>query len=173
MDYKISLSLILPLLSQLLPAAAQEPTQPGISPACDAFHLVVTGDQCGTIEAQYGITDEEFKEWNPAIDASCSNLWLDYYICVGVSDDATSTTTTTSTSTSTTSGPEPTATPPEPLIPGIVESCQTFYQVQPGDSCYSITMAAGITTAQFREWNTGINAGCTNLWLDYYVCIGV
>ena len=29
---------------------------------------------------------------------------------------------------------------------------------------------AGITVANFRKWNTSINAGCTNLWLDALVC---
>jgi hypothetical protein len=33
--------------------------------------------------------------------------------------------------------------------------------------------AAGVTLAQFRSWNTQIDESCTNLWVDYYVCIGV
>jgi hypothetical protein len=48
-------------------------------------------------------------------------------------------------------------------MPGIVSNCAKFYQVN----------AAGITLAQFRSWNTQIDESCTNLWVDYYVCIGV
>ena len=46
-----------------------EPTQPGIPQNCDSFHLIASGDQCGTIEAKYGITDAQFKAWNPSIDS--------------------------------------------------------------------------------------------------------
>ena len=93
----------------------------------------------------------------------CSNLWLDYYVCVHVPG---ATTTTSST-------PEPTSTLPQPQMPGIVSNCKTFYKVKPGDDCYSIETAAGITLAEFRSWNTQIDASCSNLWVDYYVCTGV
>ncbi|KAE8148761.1 hypothetical protein BDV25DRAFT_12010 [Aspergillus avenaceus] len=138
-----------------------EPTQPGVPSNCDKFHLVASGDQCDTIEAKYGITDAQFRAWNPSIDSNCSNLWLDYYVCVHVPG-----------ATTTSSSPEPTSTGPQPQMPGIVDSCKTFYKVKSGDSCYSINAAAGITLDQFRKWNTQIDATCSNLWVDYYVCIG-
>ncbi|KAG2016846.1 hypothetical protein GB937_006048 [Aspergillus fischeri] len=138
-----------------------QPTQPGLAANCDKFHLVASGDQCDTIEAKYGITDAQFKAWNPSINAQCTNLWLDYYVCVHV-PGATMI-----------SPPQPTPTGPEPQMPGIVSNCAKFYQVKSGDSCWSIDNAAGITLAQFRSWNTQIDENCTNLWVDYYVCIGV
>ncbi|KAH1561607.1 hypothetical protein KXX28_005546 [Aspergillus fumigatus] len=79
----------------------------------------------------------------------CTNLGLDYYVCVHVPS-------------ATTGG-----------LPGIVSNYAKFYQVKSGDSCWSIENAAGITLAQFRSWNTQIDESCTNLWVDYYVCIGV
>ncbi|KAL4769216.1 hypothetical protein BDW60DRAFT_195675 [Aspergillus nidulans var. acristatus] len=139
-----------------------EPTQPGVPSNCDKFHLVASGDQCDTIEAKYGISDAQFKAWNPSIDSSCSNLWLDYYVCVHVPG-----------ATTTSSSPQPTPTGPQPQMPGIVSNCRAFYKVKSGDSCYTIDSAAGITLAQFRAWNTQIDATCSNLWVDYYVCIGV
>ncbi|GFF34788.1 hypothetical protein IFM58399_03993 [Aspergillus lentulus] len=139
-----------------------EPTQPGVPSNCDGFHLVSSGDQCDTIEAKYGISDAQFKAWNPSINNSCSNLWLDYYVCVHVPG-----------ATTTSSSPQPTPTGPQPQMPGIVSNCKSFYKVKSGDSCYSIDTAAGISLAQFRSWNTQIDATCTNLWVDYYVCIGV
>ncbi|SPQ17644.1 7dbeae35-a3da-44ea-9ecd-ca6af702dbf4 [Thermothielavioides terrestris] len=51
-------------------------------------------------------------------------------------------------------------------MPGVVASCKTYYFVQPGDSCWSIELAKGISDAQLHKWNTGINADCTNLWAN-------
>ena len=50
------------------PSDPHSPTQPGLAENCDKFHKVVSGDQCGTIESQYGITDAQFSKWNPYID---------------------------------------------------------------------------------------------------------
>ncbi|KAE8143473.1 hypothetical protein BDV38DRAFT_292055 [Aspergillus pseudotamarii] len=140
-----------------------EPTQPGVPSNCDKFHLVTSGDQCDTIAAEYGISEAQFKAWNPNIESNCSNLWLDYYVCVHVPGATTTTS----------SLPEPTSTGPQPQMPGIVSNCQTFYKVKSGDDCYSIETATGITLDQFRSWNTQIDASCSNLWVDYYVCTGV
>jgi len=45
--------------------------------------------------------------------------------------------------------------------------------VRSGDSCYTIELAQGVTLAQLLSWNTQVNSLCTNLWLGYYICIGV
>ncbi|KAK9583680.1 hypothetical protein V6Z90_006255 [Aspergillus fumigatus] len=92
----------------------------------------------------------------------CTNLGLDYYVCVHVPS-----------ATTTSPPPQPTSSGLEPQMPGIVSNYAKFYQVKSGDSCWSIENAAGITLAQFRSWNTQIDESCTNLWVDYYVCIGV
>ncbi|KJK66020.1 Lysine Motif is a small domain involved in binding peptidoglycan [Aspergillus parasiticus SU-1] len=118
---------------------------------------------CDTIAAEYGISEAQFKDWNPSIDSNCSNLWLDYYVCVHVPGATTTTS----------SSPEPTFSGPQPQMPGIVSNCKTFYKVKHGDDCYSIETVAGITLAEFRSWNAQIDASCSNLWVDYYVCTGV
>jgi hypothetical protein len=92
----------------------------------------------------------------------CTNLWLDYYVCVGAPDATPPTTTTT-----------PTPTGPQPQMPSIVSNCKSFYKVQSGDSCWAISTSRGFSVAQFLSWNPYVNSDCTNLWLDYYVCIGV
>ncbi|KAJ6080161.1 hypothetical protein N7467_009914 [Penicillium canescens] len=57
-------------------------TQPGIAKNCDKFHKVVDGDSCDAIVASARITHSQFSEWNPYINDKCSNIWLDYYVCI-------------------------------------------------------------------------------------------
>ncbi|KAI0850524.1 carbohydrate-binding module family 50 protein [Daldinia vernicosa] len=61
------------------------PTPAGLAANCDACYHVVEGDNCWTITQAYGISLDDFRKWNPSIDASCSNLQLGYNYCVGVS----------------------------------------------------------------------------------------
>lgn len=176
------------------PASDHSPTMPGIASNCDGFYQVTSGDQCDTIAAKYGISEAQFRSWNSLVDEStfstcfpfrlyfralsqnfyglwykhltfveCTNLWLDYYVCVHVPGATT------------TPAPQPTTEPsgPTPQMPGIVANCKRYHLTQAGDSCYSINTAAKITLAQFRAWNTFIDAACSNLWLGYYVCVGV
>lgn len=48
-------------------ASPYSPTQPGLSPKCDKFHLVVAGDQCSTLQTKYSISAVQFIAWNPSI----------------------------------------------------------------------------------------------------------
>ncbi|ROW06500.1 hypothetical protein VMCG_04275 [Cytospora schulzeri] len=170
-------------------SSGHEPTQPGLAANCNNFYLVQSGDTCITIESKYGITATEFYTWNPAIDSSklmpqanlrpsslaweplltytpskaCSNLFLDYYwVCVGVPG-----------ATTTSSSAAPTPTGPTPQMPGIVSNCADYYLVASGDTCEKIDSANGITLTDFLSWNTDVDANCDNLWLGYYVCVGV
>ncbi|GAB1211057.1 hypothetical protein ATERTT37_000169 [Aspergillus terreus] len=141
------------------------PQLPGIVDNCDEFYKVTSGDTCDSITKAYGISTAQFKSWNTGVDDSCTNLWLDYYVCVHVPG-------------ATTTAPgaaEPTTDPssPTPKLPGIVDNCKSFHLIESGDSCWSIYTEAGITLEQLREWNTQLDAACSNLWLGYYVCIGV
>jgi hypothetical protein len=57
-------------------------------------------------------------------------------------------------------------------MPGIVSNCKTFHKIVSGDSCWALYTAAGVTFEQFLKWNTGLDSSC-NVWLGYYVCVGV
>lgn len=92
-------------------------------------------------------------------------MWASYYVCVGVPGAVTTFKPTTA------AAPVPTATGPQPQMPGITSKCKTYYQIKSGDSCWTIQQAKGVTLAQLRSWTTEINAGCTNLWLGYYICV--
>ncbi|KAK1488016.1 LysM domain-containing protein [Colletotrichum tamarilloi] len=147
-------------------APSNSPTMPGLAANCDGFYKVSSGDSCDAISSKYGISTAQFKSWNTEINADCTNLWLDYYVCVHVPGAATTTQGTTQPTT-------PPSTGPTPQMPGIVSNCKTFYQVKSGDSCWSIYSSAGITFEQLLSYNTQVDSSCSNLWLGYYVCTGV
>ncbi|KGO73176.1 hypothetical protein PITC_003630 [Penicillium italicum] len=140
---------------------SNSPTMAGIASNCDRFHKVSSDEQCGTIAANYSISEAQFKSWNSQVDAGtffaslspyhsvtgqnltfvdCTNLWLDYYVCVHVPGATT------------VPAPQPTAEPtgPTPQMPGIVSNCKIYHLINSSDSCYSINLAAKITLAQFR-----------------------
>ncbi|KAM5506240.1 hypothetical protein McanMca71_002433 [Microsporum canis] len=80
-----------------------------------------------------------------------------------------------SSSTSTvTSAPSATSLPPStPTQPGAAKNCKKWYVVADGDTCWSITQKYGISLDDFSSWNPGVGAGCSALWLNYGVCIGL
>ncbi|KAL4986581.1 hypothetical protein BDW68DRAFT_178605 [Aspergillus falconensis] len=81
----------------------------------------------------------------------------------------TSPATTTAGPTSTTS----TVVTPSPIAANMASGCTGFYQVQSGDSCWSIETNNNIATSDFEAWNPDFGTGCANgVWLNYYYCIG-
>lgn len=64
--------------------ATPTPTEPGMVDDCDAFHYVVSGDSCSSIADDADITLDDFYAWNTEVGSTCSDLWLDAYVCVGV-----------------------------------------------------------------------------------------
>lgn len=110
-----------------------------------------------------------FESWNPAINSGCTNLVAGDYYCVAVTSASPSTTTTTTTTKATTTA----VVTPSPTQVGIVANCNKFYDVVSGDSCASIEAKYGISDAQFRAWNTGVDSGCTNVWAGYWCCVGI
>ncbi|KAH6968105.1 hypothetical protein HG530_007860 [Fusarium avenaceum] len=58
------------------------PIQPGMVDNCDRFHFVQKNEGCPSIADNYGITFEQFKEWNPTVGDQCYYLWADANVCV-------------------------------------------------------------------------------------------
>jgi hypothetical protein len=139
---------------------------------CNKFYLVESGDQCGTIAANEGITLTEFYSWNPAVGTNCEYLDLGDYVCVdviGVTPSQTSTETMIPTSTVLGDGiPTPT-----PYQTGMVTNCDTFHLVVSGDECGDLATDYGISLTQFYNWNPAVGSSCQYLELGYYVCVGV
>lgn len=55
---------------------------------------------------------------------------------------------------------------------GITSSCDKFYFVKQGDSCYDIAQNNSITLDNFYAWNPAVKE-CADLEYGYYVCVGV
>ncbi|KAK1978616.1 hypothetical protein LZ30DRAFT_799936 [Colletotrichum cereale] len=145
------------------------PVMPGAASNCDRYYKIQSGDSCDVVASKNGITVAQLRSWNTDINASCSNLWLDYYICTRVPGVVVPTTTTRASTTSTAAA-GPTV---SPVMPGAASNCDRYYKIQSGDSCDAVASKNGITVAQLRSWNPDINASCSNLWLDYYICTRV
>ncbi|KAK4195984.1 LysM domain-containing protein [Triangularia verruculosa] len=147
------------------PSPTVSPVMPGYASNCNRWDKVRSGDQCDTLAGRNGISVTQLRNWNTQINAQCNNLWLDYYVCVGIPGVTPSPTTST-----TPSVPTPTV---SPVMPGYVSNCDRWDMVRSGDQCDIIASRNRVTTAELRTWNTQINAGCSNLWLGYYICVGV
>ncbi|KAH6645532.1 hypothetical protein BKA67DRAFT_526685, partial [Truncatella angustata] len=146
------------------------PTMSGTAADCNLYHLATAGDTCSSIETAYGITSDEFLEWNPAISSDCSsNFWIDEAYCVGVTSSSSSVT-----ATATISSTASVVTAPGPTLSGTASNCNAYYVVQSGDSCYSVETAYGISADEFFEWNPSVSFDCsTNFWADEAYCVGV
>jgi LysM repeat protein len=61
--------------------------------------------------------------------------------------------------------------PPAPTVGGTTSQCNTWYTTVSGDTCGAIDTKYGISLAQFRAWNTFIDAACDNLYVGYSYCV--
>ncbi|KAL4924284.1 LysM peptidoglycan-binding domain-containing protein [Aspergillus undulatus] len=145
------------------------PTMPGIIDGCEGFYMISEGDTCDNVAKKKGIATYQLKAWNSEINRLCSNLWLDFYVCV----DGPGEETPVPTFTLTPPGPDRPTPEPAPTLPGTVTNCEWFYPIYAGDTCAEICLVAGITFEELQAMNPHINDACTNLWVGYRVCIGV
>lgn len=151
------------------------PTFTGSPDNCNSWYLIESGNNCGSVEAKFGITHDQCIAWNPAVSKDCtSNFWLGQAYCVGLGPPVTKpTTTTTSSSDSSSSAPStttqaPTTTtpystrypvtnqtlsrptystdwPPQKTQPGQPSYCNNWHLVQAGQTCANII-------AQYGTW---------------------
>ncbi|CAG8010468.1 unnamed protein product [Penicillium nalgiovense] len=142
------------------------PIQTGMVSTCNQFYKVVADDGCYDIANEHGIPLASFYAWNPAVKTDCSGLQADEYVCVGVKLTSTSAVVTATTSVSG-------VTTPSPIQKGMVSTCDTFYDVHPGDSCYDIADTHGVSLDTFYTWNPAVKTDCSGLQPDEYVCVGV
>ncbi|KAM5466933.1 hypothetical protein MauCBS54593_005552 [Microsporum audouinii] len=148
------------------------PTQPEIVDNCDKFHLVEPGENCAAIKSKYGISLAQFTRWNPSAGSDCSGLRADAYACVSIVGHEPSKTTS-SPSQPTPTKPSNGIETPLPTQPKIVDNCDKFHLVEPGENCAAIKSKYGISLAQFTRWNPSAGSDCSSLWANAYVCVSI
>ncbi len=144
--------------------ATPTPTQPSIVSNCNSFYFVKSGEGCADIASRNGISLSQFYSWNPSAGSDCSGLWANAYACVGIIGFVKPTTTTKAGNGVTT---------PMPIQTGMTTSCKTFHFVAAGETCDTISRAAGISLANFYAWNPAAGNTCAGLWANTYCCIAV
>ncbi|EHK21759.1 uncharacterized protein TRIVIDRAFT_201746 [Trichoderma virens Gv29-8] len=161
------------------------PTRPGTVQGCQKWYVVKSGDSCGDVATQNGITITQLVAWNTDVNpTTCDGFWPDYAYCVkGPTTSSTSKppSTTSKPPSSTSKPPSTTSKPPSstassgapaPTRPGTVQGCQKWYVVKSGDSCGDVATQNGITITQFVAWNTDVNpTTCDGFWPDYAYCV--
>lgn len=168
------------------PAGATVAT--GTTTDCVAWYVNDGSLTCTQICLNYGVAINLFTAASPALnkttcdgdlvlgDAYCLDpiTGWDWTRATSTVANATAIATTSATPTET---PAPSATVsgsvPTPTEPGAIASCTVWHYAISGDTCYDIAQNAGITLDDFYAWNTELGDDCGNLWLDYYVCVGV
>ncbi|TFK91429.1 carbohydrate-binding module family 50 protein [Polyporus arcularius HHB13444] len=162
------------------------PPAPTIAPgtvgedSCLQYYTVQPGDTCLAIETVFSLRDEEFRAWNPEIDANCANIQVGLSYCVfGPYVSYTPTITlppttspsgpTTTTTTTTSAAPAPTN-----VANGtITEGCTTYYTIKSGDTCTVIETMFSISLSDFRTWNPEVyvHSFRTNIVLGLAYCV--
>ncbi|GAP93034.1 hypothetical protein SAMD00023353_10200160 [Rosellinia necatrix] len=130
-----------------------------------------SGDTCASLATYWGITEVQFKAYNPGVDCS-SNLTEDTEYCIewdGGQPPPTSTTTTTTTHATTTTTPGG----PSPIQSGVAADCNAFYKAVSGDTCQKIADKFGnFTLVNFYTWNPAVGSDCSSLLLGNFYCVG-
>ncbi|KAK4072922.1 uncharacterized protein Triagg1_5599 [Trichoderma aggressivum f. europaeum] len=111
---------------------------------------VVSGDSCGSLTAECGISAQQFAQFNPS-STLCSTLAVGQYVCY-------------------TSG-SLTDRSPKPNPDG---SCAK-YNVQPGDYCSLIAAENSIATDDIENFNKNTWGwqGCGNVQLGQIICLSI
>jgi LysM repeat protein len=136
-----------------------------LPPPCK-IHQIGLSDTCDSITTAENITIGQLLAWNPVLSAGCGNLirWRGRFICassplgtIDVPDGGAATT----------QAPTPNNTQGESN-----PYCGQWYTIQPDDTCASISLAFGITLADFYFLNSQVDkTRCGNLWLGYAYCV--
>ncbi|KAI8666209.1 hypothetical protein NCS57_00845100 [Fusarium keratoplasticum] len=140
------------------------PIQTGMTKDCNKFHLVKSTTTCASIQNYCKISFADFYKWNPTVESTCTSLWTDYNVCVGVIGQ---------TPTPTPTNPGNSISTPTPIQAGITSSCKKFHLVKSTPACASIQNYYKITIANLYKWNPAISSDCKSLWAEYYICVGV
>jgi hypothetical protein len=151
---------------------APGPTKEGTTECCREWHTIQEGDTCISIDRAAGITFNQFRAWNPAVNAKCTNLWIGYSYCVDADPNCNADSGHGTTVTTTPTAAPPVATP-SPFQVGMVSGCSEFYQAQPAGYCQAVAWRFGLDVSTFVLWNPGVGPACRGMLAGYYYCVGM
>lgn len=128
---------------------------------CNRFHFVKSGESCQQIAGDSGISIDQFLQFNPLVGgSSCSGLWAEAYVCIGII------------------GMKPSPThedngvqTPAPTQANMIDVCGKFYMVKSGQGCIDVAHDNGITLADLQSWNRGLGSDCATLLASTYACV--
>ncbi|KAJ5111485.1 hypothetical protein N7532_002020 [Penicillium argentinense] len=90
----------------------------------------------------------------------------------GNSGDSSASGTITSPATNTASATSTAVVTPSLIAANMESGCTKFYQIQNGDSCWSVENDNNIDASDFEAWNPDVGTDCASgVWLNYYYCI--
>lgn len=118
----------------------------------------------------YNVTTLQFFSWNQNIQGSCDDLAIQR-VCKGAPGGTFASPTASIYAPTGTGGYYTTATAAVPTQSGSIADCGLYYEVVSGDTCSTVALRAGINFTQLQEYNTYLSDDCTNLWLNYDVCV--
>lgn len=143
------------------------PIQPEMVDNCNKFHFVKKNENCDNIAKTYSITRAQFVTYNPAVGDTCSGMWAEVYVCVGIIGG--SPVTTSASPTKTGNG----IATPTPSQDGMVDNCDAFHFVEKNQNCDDIAKKYGISRAQFVSYNPAVGDTCSGMWANVYVCVSL
>ncbi|KAH7190960.1 hypothetical protein BKA60DRAFT_471939 [Fusarium oxysporum] len=140
------------------------PIQSGMVDNCNRFHKVEKDQLCNDIAAEFGVSEDDIKKWNPGVKSDCTGIWANVYVCIGVIGGSTP-------------APSPTATTtgngistPSPIQTGMVDNCSHFYKVQKGDTCDYIAEYHSIPLEDILKWNPAVGPECRKMVAGTWLC---
>lgn len=135
-----------------------------------SIHVVQSNDTCEGIAAAADITTVQLHTWNSAINGLCNNLGnlKDQTICLTNPLGTLNANVTLPPSVTTATTPAPI---PPSTAPNVTTDCGAYYQVVGGDTCASVSLKFEISLDDFFFLNPGLDANCTNLWVNYEYCV--
>ncbi|KAM0699779.1 hypothetical protein Q7P36_000415 [Cladosporium allicinum] len=117
------------------------------------------------------VSESQFLAWNSNIQGSCGRVANSQRVCMEAPGGTWTTPSVTITAPTGTVLYYTTATPAYPTQSGTTESCGKYYQVVSGDDCATVNLRFGLNITQLQSLNTYLDDNCSNLWLDYDVCV--
>ncbi|KAH4183220.1 hypothetical protein HBI16_217600 [Parastagonospora nodorum] len=152
------------------------PIAPDTATDCTYYEMARDSSMnCGFFEQDWGLTHEQFVDYNPSLKNDCSGIIVGNSYCVEVNNGLPRPPTNKPTSTSTSIRPSATASKkPSPTQPGLIDSCTDFYFAVDSDRCDSIVAKySTFTYDDFVKWNPAVGSSCSGIWAQTWYCVAV